>query len=560
MIKKIYNKILEPYQDARIEMKKKAKILLFISVIMLFVMVMVSFTIFITEYQLSTLINYALIPIVYIFSIISLAKNKYTLASNLVIIANGIVASIFIIFGEFYQGENAMSIYSFVMIFTILGSALIGNYKQQPIIVAVISMVGLVILLFYKTGFTTSTITSSISQAVFIWVSAFFSYKIIQIMKEVVNVAESESEINESRYEELKNILESSRVGMEIGEELTESTKVTLRAIREIDESLESIKNETLNLNEETKHSKQNSDTIITATSKVRNILDEQTSLISESSSSIEEMTTSINNISGVTKSKKDSIDQLVHTTKEGEEEMNKAIESINRISESSSNLLDVIKVIVNVASQTNLLAMNASIEAAHAGESGAGFGVVADEIRKLAEDTSQNTKIITDTLKKNINDINQASEINKKAGEYFHKINNEVKEVEDAMEEIIAGMNELSSGTNDVMKAVSNLLELSGKTNQAVDEMTDAIDANQKGIKTISELARKNEDKVEDIVEKFNSIIKETKNIREIGEENIKNIENLNTKLNKMGKQKDDTENPPSQTQDDTHLIPESE
>ncbi len=558
MIKNFINKILSPYQDAPIEMKKKAKILLFIEFIMLIAVILLSVTIFIRDYNILTLIIYSMIPVIYISSIIALANKKYNLSSNLVIIANTVIITLYISLGDTYSGEDALTTYALIMIFTILGSGLVGYYKQQPLITGGLSIIGIFIVLYTKVGFTTQGITSAFADGILVGISAFFSYKLIQMMKEVVGVAEDEIKENDHRFKELNTLIESSRTGMEIGQQLTDSTKVTLKAIKEIDESLEIIKKEILKLNEITDKSKNDTDTIVTSTEKVRRILDEQTSLISESSSSIEEMTSSINNISDVTKTKKDSIDQLVHTTSEGEQEMNKAIESIERISESSANLLDVIKVIVNVASQTDLLAMNASIEAAHAGESGAGFGVVADEIRKLAEDTSQNTKIITDTLKKNISDINQAADINKRAGEYFHRINNEVKEVELAMEEIISGMTQLSAGTKDVMKAVSNLLDLSENTNLSVQEVSEAIKSNQGRVKAITNLAKSNERKVEKIVDKFNSIITETKNIREIGEENIKHIETLNKDLNKIRENKDNQAK--QKTEEKANLISEAE
>ncbi len=116
--------------------------------------------------------------------------------------------------------------------------------------------------------------------------------------------------------------------------------------------------------------------------------LSNQTTMISQTSAAIEEMNASITNITKISEEKKKAIGQLQNTAQNGETDMVKAVEAIGQIETSYQDIKDIVSIISNVAAQTNLLAMNAAIEAAHAGDAGKGFAVVADEIsRKTSRD-----------------------------------------------------------------------------------------------------------------------------------------------------------------------------
>jgi methyl-accepting chemotaxis protein len=191
---------------------------------------------------------------------------------------------------------------------------------------------------------------------------------------------------------------------------------------------------------------------------------------VEEMNASIEELTASINSIA--TNSR--SADQLAKDTHQeaerGAKAIARSIESMDLINKSSEDISEIIKVIGEIASQTNLLAFNAAIEAARAGEHGLGFSVVADEVRKLAERSSQATKEISKLINESVKRVAQGSEISKQAGEAFEKIVAGVSRTTQAISEISCGADEQLVAAREVSAAIQQVAEETEKSAAACD------------------------------------------------------------------------------------------
>lgn len=244
-----------------------------------------------------------------------------------------------------------------------------------------------------------------------------------------------------------------------------------------------------------------------------------QASSVSETSASIDQMVTSIQRVADTAKLLVDISHRSREEAQTGMVTMDKATNGLNRTSQaiqSSAEIIDVlgrraddigkiIEVIDDLAEQTNLLALNAAIEAARAGEHGLGFAVVAEEVRKLAEKSTQSTKEISELIQGIQKEARQAVEnmeksttmvqegllLNKDLSLALDKIADVVSEVYKFSQEIGAATMEQSNGSSQIAKATSRLTEITQEINSSVEEQASGAQAVVRAMERMRELVQ---------------------------------------------------------------------
>ncbi len=258
-----------------------------------------------------------------------------------------------------------------------------------------------------------------------------------------------------------------------------------------------------------------------------RNI-ERQNENIEQGSSAVEEMIAQIRSVSASTDEAEKIMGILTESSRSGRQNLESVASMVTAIAEKSRRLEQANALISGIAARTNLLAMNAAIEAAHAGQSGRGFAVVADEIRKLAEQsTSQSAQV-----KQTISDINssimevvQGSEISTRSfeeilanidrmGRITGEIQNSMEEqvsgsnlvsdsllaLKNAGEEVKAGSEEMTQGNRIILEAVQNLTHISSEVSQAIQEIGNGMNEINQAVTAVADLAQENRTSIETV------------------------------------------------------------
>lgn len=539
MIKNFFEYLLYPYINQSLEFQNKVRALIIGNLIMVFGLILAGLLQIIVTNKIAAGIIIFVIGIFFSGNLIVIRKNKYSIA-NLLFSLFYILGSIFMFIGEANTEINVIFRMESVLLFGIILMTLVSIQIRQLIIFTILCSIALFIFFVNRVVLNVYTASvTNIGEIITAMVLVIFAGGIscitTSLFSQRIKNSEKEALKNKDRYNKIEEVLSSSKSAIDIGEKLVDSTEKTIKEIEIIKKNLLDIQNEINYLNNDIAASKDSNNQVLLSTKDLNGIVDEYRATITESSSAIEEMTSSINNISNISKERQTLVSTLVNTAKTGESDMEFAVQSFQEISNQASNIIEVIDVIQNVADQTDLLAMNAAIEAAHAGEYGKGFAVVADEIRKLAEQTNNNLKIVTQNMKKTIDNIQSSNDINKNIADIFHKMNEEVQAVFNSFQEIIIGMQEMSGGTNEIIHGVQNNLSMTEKIAQSTKNVEGLINTNNDKIVNITTKSNKVIEEIQRIISNFDNITKEANSIKNIGIENINHMNTLDSKMKDM-------------------------
>jgi methyl-accepting chemotaxis protein len=193
---------------------------------------------------------------------------------------------------------------------------------------------------------------------------------------------------------------------------------------------------------------------------RARQDIENQSSFIEQTAGAMSEMAGNIASVARSTEAANELGKKLRATAESGEQQLAGSIDSIRAIRESTTKVSEFVQVIADVADRTNLLAMNAAIEAAHAGEAGRGFAVVASEIRKLAESSSAQSRQIFEHIRQMTERVENGVAATEEAGSSFRRIFRGIDETAQLIDQVSSAMGEQRAGTDEVLASVSTVVD----------------------------------------------------------------------------------------------------
>jgi len=464
--------------------------------------------------------------ILFLFSLISIKRNKLNIGSSLTTIGLLLSCIIVLFFGKFVETTFVVYRNAFFVVVMALANQLISLRKKQIIffmtgsgILWVIDWLT-VLRPFYSYG--GEIIGAAIINNFAIIVSFAVIILINQFNENLVKKVEQNELNSKKALEKMTAIFSESKNGLNVGKRLTESAEKATSSISQIKELSQYLINESTKLSTDAETVKNSGIQIVNQSEKMKDSVHEQTSSLTETSAAMTQISGNIASINKIANAQHSGMDEIVKSLDAQRSLLNDLVNQVSQVRESSEHITAFVNTIDNISSQTSLLAMNASIEAAHAGTFGKGFSVIAQEIRKLSDETTKSAAKISETLNQNAEIVASTTDSVNSFAVYTEKNATVLRTTLQAIEEILSGISEMNTGTQEVMKALQNIVDDSQTGTDLVTNVVAEISAQKTALEQISSFSDALKKRAAGLGEVLNIIEGAITNIQEQAEENI--------------------------------------
>lgn len=328
----------------------------------------------------------------------------------------------------------------------------------------------------------------------------------------------------------LKNVRDSVSTTANVTADLNRELADTKGDITQISETVLAIQSEMENQSAGVEETNASINQIMGTIRNLSESVESQAASVSESSAAVDEMVANIRSMTQILERNMVAVKQLATASEEGRESVQTSVDTAQEIIAMSASVVEASTVIRTIASQTNLLAMNAAIESAHAGEAGKGFAVVADEIRKLAEQSSRQGKVISENLKALSSSIAGVAEGTKEVQENFNVIYELSQTVREQENVIMNAMEEQATGNQQVLEAMKNINDSTQTVRDQSHEMVSGGEQIIKEMSILRSVTEKVSNSMDQMTNNTMQIDKTVKDVAASSERTIADMEKLSS------------------------------
>jgi methyl-accepting chemotaxis protein len=467
-----------------------------------------------------------------------LRSGRYHVASSAFLY--GLFAAMFIAI-KFDEYVNVYESYVFGTLgcFLLVVTTLVADRPVQAVVIGILDVAAIQALYwidsFPKEGkvVTVLAIQNLAVSTMMIGLSAAVAAYLVSMTSGLIREVESDAQAAERSYDELNAAMGAAQASAQrAGESLSASVARTLLSIVKLSSQGRGISLGMDELDGALSQAGEANRKAEDSQVEVKGALSAYSDQVARASAAIEEMAASADSLAKQASGKREAVRELVETSMTGESVLASMSKSMEEIQESAKRVVALSAIIGDVADRTNLLGMNASIEAAHAGAAGRGFAVVANEIRALSIETAKSARVIAETLKESQAAISSTAAKSGEALSSFRKITEDVRGVSLMIEELLANIQELSSGSSEVVSAVEAVADLTRSTEIAVDRSAQGMSESLKGMDTVSEIASRVRVETSEMSNSFDEMRKDSEEVKTLGAENLGTIQGLKSSL----------------------------
>ncbi len=318
----------------------------------------------------------------------------------------------------------------------------------------------------------------------------------------------------------VKRVKATVEANLAVRSQLSASTTEASAAVHEITANIGSIERVLERLTDQVHVASSSTEEIQRNIDTLSDQTNQQSAAVAQSTASVEEMIASLRNTAIVTEQRREVADGLVVAAEANSENLATTVSAIGEVNTRIDSILEMTSVIDGISAQTNLLAMNAAIEAAHAGDVGRGFSVVADEIRKLAESSATSSRRIADEVKTIIDSIRTSNTNVTQLGKTLDDMIEQIRVMAATFSEIYNSTMEISAGSDQVLKAMTVLNEVSTRIATATTEMKTGSQHTVEAMNAVSDLTGTTRSAVQEITMGSQEILQAMSDLQEHAEE----------------------------------------